>query len=71
MVIDERTYTIKPADVEDFLRMYDELGRETQQRILGNMIGYFTVEVSVVNQVVHMWGCESRADRERRRGILA
>lgn len=71
MIIDERTYTIRPTYVEDFLKMYDELGRPTHQRILGNLIGYFTVEVGEVNQVVHMWGYESMADRERRRAILA
>ena len=33
--------------------------RELQQRILGNLIGYFTTEIGMLNQSVHLWGYTS------------
>jgi hypothetical protein len=43
-------------------------GLRIQKRILGNLIGYFHTEL---DQIVHLWGYESFADRERRRALLA
>jgi hypothetical protein len=40
-------------------------------RILGRLIGYFHTEIGELNQVVHLWGYESLAERERRRALLA
>ena len=42
-----------------------------QTRILGRLIGYFHTEIGELNQVVHLWGYESLAERERRRALLA
>ena len=70
MIIDERTYTIRPTKVKAYLDLYEKMGMAVQTRIQGQMIGYFTVEVGGVNQIVHMWGYENMADRERRRTEL-
>jgi NIPSNAP len=35
------------------------------------LIGYFHTEIGELNQVVHLWGYESLAERERRRALLA
>jgi hypothetical protein len=44
---------------------------KVQTRILGNLIGYFHTEIGELNQIVHLWGYESLAERERRRALLA
>jgi hypothetical protein len=52
------------------MEIYDTYGREVHTRILGNMFGYFTPEIGELNQIVHMWGYKSLADRDERRAIL-
>ena len=47
------------------------VGSASQTRILGNLIGYFHTEIGELNQVVHLWGYELLAERERRRALLA
>ena len=42
-----------------------------QTRILGSLIGYFHTEIGELNQIVHLWGYNSLAERERRRAQLA
>ena len=34
------------------------------------LIGYFTTEIGTLNQIVHMWGYESMAQRQERRTAL-
>ena len=52
-------------------RDYDPRGLKIQTRILGNLIGYFHTDLGKLNQIVHLWGYESLAERERRRALLA
>jgi NIPSNAP len=70
MIIDERTYTIRPTKVKAYLDLYEKMGMAVQTRIQGQMIGYFTVEIGGVNQIVHMWGYKSLGERERIRAEL-
>ena len=62
-----RTYTIVPGRVAAYLALYESEGLPIQKRHLGNPIGYFTTEIGELNQVVHLWGYESMADREKKR----
>ena len=71
MIVEERCYTVKPGTVQLYYRDYDPRGREIQTRILGNLIGYFHTEIGELNQIVHLWGYASLAERERRRAELA
>jgi len=71
MIVEERTYTIAPAQLGAFLRLYEQEGLKIIQPILGNLIGYFTCDIGEINTVVHLWGYESHAERERRRGELS
>lgn len=71
MIVEERIYTINPADLREFLLLYEKEGLGIIQPILGNLIGYFTCDVGEINGVVHLWGYESHAAREERRAELA
>ena len=35
------------------------------------MLGFYTSDIGTLNQVVHMWGYDSHAERDRRRALLA
>jgi hypothetical protein len=63
MIVEERTYTVKPGSVATYYRDYDPRGLEIQARILGNLIGYFHTEIGELNQLVHLWGYDSLAAR--------
>jgi NIPSNAP len=70
MIIEHRTYTLYPGKMAAFMSIYLPAPLELQRRILGNLIGYFTVEAGTLNQLVHLWGYESFEDRARRRAQL-
>ncbi len=71
MIVEQRTYLYHPGGLPKFFKAYEESGaRELQQRILGNMIGYFTSEIGMLNQSVHLWGYASLDDRTARRTAL-
>ncbi|MFQ5956080.1 MAG: NIPSNAP family protein [Kiloniellales bacterium] len=70
MIVEERIYTLYPGKAPEYLRRYEAEGLAIQTPILGNMIGYFSTEVGPLNQIIHMWGYQDYADRERRRAKL-
>jgi hypothetical protein len=70
MIIDMRTYTMHPGRLKAYLELYEKEGLAVQRSHLGEMIGYFTVEVGPQNQVVHMWGYTSMAERETKRAAM-
>jgi len=65
MIIEHRTYTFHPGKIPEFLSYYLPEALALQRRILGNLLGYFSVEVGPLNQFVHLWGYESFEDRAR------
>ena len=71
MIVDLRIYTCKPNRLAQFVKLYREHGWETQCKHLGNCVGWYTTIEGQLNQVVHMWGYDSQADRERRRAAMA
>ena len=71
MVLEERTYTIKPGQIPTFLSIYEREGLSAQRRHLGEPVGWFTSEFGLLNQVVHMWRFESLDDRAKRRAALS
>ena len=70
MIIEMRTYTIKPGELQNFIKIYDNEIREIHTKILGNQIGFFYTEVGNVNEVIHIYAYESFEDRQSRREIL-
>jgi hypothetical protein len=70
MIVEMRTYTLKPGQAANYLKLYEAEGLATQTRILGRLLGYYSSETGDVNQVVHLWAYEDFADRLRRRAAL-
>lgn len=67
MIVEMRTYTVKPLRTNDFLQLYERAALPLQKKYLGNLIGFFVSEIGALNQVVHLWGFDSLADREQLR----
>ena len=63
MIIEMRTYTIKPGELQNFITIYDKEIRGIHTKILGNQIGFFYTEFGNVNEVVHLYGYDSFEDR--------
>ncbi len=70
MIVEERSYHVYTGKLPELVRLYAEEGTHVQQEHLGNLIGAFTVDVGDVSTIVHLWGYESHAERERRRALL-
>lgn len=66
MILEERTYAIRPGKLPAFLALVEQQGFAISRRVLGAPLGYFTTEIGDLSQVIHLWAYESHADRERR-----
>ena len=72
MIIDHRTYAVKPGKLNEYLKLYEVEAYPLQLKYLGHNVGwYVSQDIGPLNQVVHLWAYESLADREARRGALA
>lgn len=71
MIYEMRTYTLRPPRMGDWLALYKSAALPVQQELLGKLVGFFTTEFGVVNQVVHIWAYDSLDDRAARRAALA
>lgn len=70
MIVELRTYTLKALHVGDFLKLYESAALPLQIKYLGHMIGFYVSEIGPLNEVVHIWGFASLAERERRRALM-
>ena len=70
MIVEERTYHVFTGKLAEVVRLYAEEGTELQQRVLGNLIGAFTVDIGDLSSIVQLWGYDDFAERERRRAQL-
>ena len=70
MIVEERSYHVYTGKLPELVRLYAEEGTHVQQEHLGNLVGAFTVDVGDVSTIVHLWGYDSYAERERRRALL-
>jgi hypothetical protein len=71
MIVDLRTYTVKPGKLAAYVKLYQDHGWPLQQKYLGTCLGWYTVAEGTLNTVVHMWRYDSQADREARRAAMA
>jgi hypothetical protein len=71
VIVEERTYHVHTGRLAEVVRLYETEGIALQREILGNLLGWFTVDVGELSSVVSLWGYESYAERERRRALLA
>jgi hypothetical protein len=70
MIVEERIYTLHPGKVPEYMRLYEEEGFAIQKPILGNLVGWYFTDFGPQNQIVHMWGYDTYAERDRRRSAL-
>ena len=70
MFVEQRTYSLVPGGTAEYIRLYEQLGRAAQERILGTMLGYYTRDVGELNQLVYFWTFASMNERTRRRAEL-
>jgi hypothetical protein len=70
MIYEHRVYTFHPGKLAEFWSIYQPEPLALQRRILGDLVGYFTVETGALNQVVHIWRYASFEDRLQRRAAL-
>ncbi len=70
MIIDERSYEVHPAHVQDYLDLYEAEGMTIQISHLGDLVGWFTTDIGTVNEVVHLWRYKDMGDREKRRARM-
>jgi hypothetical protein len=70
MIVEERTYHVYTGKLPEIVKIYHDEGTHIQQRILGNLIGAFTVDIGDLSSIVQMWGYDSMEERTRRRALL-
>lgn len=71
MIIEKRTYQLKPGAMPEFLKIYEAEGLRLQSDTLGRLLGYFVSEVGELNRIVQLWGFDTFEDRVRRRAALS
>ncbi|HQT78558.1 MAG: NIPSNAP family protein [Rhodospirillales bacterium 20-64-7] len=70
MLIDHRTYTVKPGTMGSQLALYEEFGLVPQKRHLGEPLAFLITESGDVNTYVHIWVYRDAADRAARRAAM-
>ena len=63
MLIDHRTYTLRPGTMAKSLALYEEYGMKAQKRHLGEPLAYLVTESGELNTYVHIWVYKDAADR--------
>jgi hypothetical protein len=70
LLVDHRTYRIKPGHMQTHLKIYEEFGFAAQSRHLGQPHAYMFAESGEMNSLVHQWVYEDAADRAKRRAAM-
>jgi len=70
MIVEQRTYTVKPGTVPVYLDLYVREAMEVQKKHLPQMVGYFSTDIGSLNQIIHMWGYADLNERARCRAAL-
>ena len=71
MLIEHRTYTVRPGTLKRQLALYEQFGFHAQPRNLGRPVAFLVTETGELNSYVHIWAFSNAGDREQRRGLLA
>jgi hypothetical protein len=71
MLIDHRTYTVRPGTMAKQVALYEEYGLKPQTRHLGQPLAWMITESGEVNTYVHIWVYQDAADRAARRAAMA
>ncbi|WP_394831468.1 NIPSNAP family protein [Pendulispora rubella] len=69
MVYELRTYDVKPGLLDDYLRLFNEVGMPVRKNY-GTLVGFWSSEFGALNRVVHIWQYESLDHRAVLRAAL-
>jgi len=70
VIVDVRTYRVKPGKMPQELDLYAKRGLVAQTRHLGPPLAYLHGESGDINALVHLWVFEDAADRARKRAAM-
>ncbi|MBL8360781.1 MAG: NIPSNAP family protein [Rubrivivax sp.] len=70
MLVDERTYVIRPGCLARYLAWHLEQALPLMREHLGEPLAYWTGADGELDTFVHQWAYADAADRERRRERL-
>ncbi len=70
MLVDHRTYTVKPGTMAKQLALYQEFGMVPQKRHLGEPLAYLVTESGELNTFIHIWVYKDAADRAAKRAAM-
>jgi hypothetical protein len=70
VIVEQRDYHVYTGKLPELVHLYEEEGIALQEEHLGNLIGWFTVDVGALSTVVSLWGYASAGEREERRKRL-
>jgi hypothetical protein len=70
VIIDHRTYLVKPGQMNAQAELYSKLGYPIQLRYMGEPLCYLMAESGALNTMVHAWIYESAGDREAKRAKM-
>jgi len=69
MIYEQRTYTLKPGTVPQFLELFEKEIQPVITKYL-NLVGFWYTEMGELNQVVHLWAFEDLDQRMKQREQL-
>ena len=70
VIVEERSYHIHTGKLAEAVELYAAHGTALQQRILGHLVGAFTVDIGDLSTLVQIWAYDSDDERRRRRDQL-
>jgi NIPSNAP len=70
VIVEQRDYHVFTGKLPELVKLYADEGIAIQKEHLGNLLGWFTVDVGALSTVVSLWGYESAGEREERRARL-
>ena len=70
MLLDVRTYCVKPGTLKAHMDLYAQFGKGPQTKHLGTPLAYLKTETGDPNEYVHIWVYENAGDREAKRGAM-
>lgn len=71
MIVEQRTYGVKPGTVREYLNLYEGEGLPLQRKYLGRLVGYLHTDIGPLNQILHLWAYDDLNDRAERRAKLS
>ena len=70
MLVDHRTYRVKPGASQLQLDLYEKYGFGPQTRHLGQPVAYMFAESGEINHLVHLWAFDDAVDRAKKRAAM-